>query len=411
MALKKKKICVSRQKKTVEQKVSAPSTVGVYGQVDATNFSAVQQLWGLGGNHWYYIPSKASNGFEPRQSTPVFINSNLDTYMAMTTSPDITAGDFKGELEREHLNCFPKLGEIRVYALMMKQNSSLYCLPDTFPIKHAFNGSKGTWFIYMEASVSSTFGNPWSSKCVADDFCNRATDITECKSKNRIKRALCAKAVLKGFVRAVHLSRIKKEKKKVNRKRFKNYTPRRVENRRLRRTGGTHETEQLDNREVPHFERSGLFETGIENEHRREPNSIPVPSKTLSESVSVSVSGIIKKYFSNDDEVTSSSEQLKSRTDDKCLRRESYTTPCYKVRARPKMILSSLPVEPSSGTLPNGRKRPEVGKRLLIAANNLRISATKQKSAFSLCRDGRLLVPKSSTLVRTLVFDIRDEDD
>ncbi|KAK2999164.1 hypothetical protein RJ639_022608 [Escallonia herrerae] len=338
---------------------------------------------------------------------PVFINSNLDTHMAMTTSLDITAGDFKNF----------------VLNVQVKQNSSLYCLPDTFPIKHAFNGSQGTWFIYMEASVSSMFGNPRSSKCVADDFYNRSTNITECKSKSRIKRVLYAKAVLKGFLRAVHLSRIKKEKKKVNRKGLKNYTPRRVENWHLRRTGETRETEQLDKREAPHFERSGLFETGIENEHRRGPNSIPVPSKTLSESVSVSVSGIIKKYFSNDDEVTSSSEvnfaaiqhrpaqQLKSRTDDKCLRRESYTTPCYKVRARPKMILSSLPVEPSSGTLPNGRRRPEVGKRLLIASNNLRISATKQKPAFSLCRDGRLLVPKSSTLVRTLVFDIRDEDD
>ncbi|KAI8536851.1 hypothetical protein RHMOL_Rhmol10G0288100 [Rhododendron molle] len=54
------------------------------------------------------------------------------------------------EIERAHLNCFPKVGEIRADGLMVKKKSFFYHLPDSLPIKHVFQGAKGTWFIHIE---------------------------------------------------------------------------------------------------------------------------------------------------------------------------------------------------------------------------------------------------------------------
>ncbi|XP_058185360.1 uncharacterized protein LOC131302635 isoform X2 [Rhododendron vialii] len=54
------------------------------------------------------------------------------------------------EIERTHLNCFPKVGEIRADGLMVKKKSFFYHLPDSLPIKHVFQGAKGTWFIHIE---------------------------------------------------------------------------------------------------------------------------------------------------------------------------------------------------------------------------------------------------------------------
>ncbi|XP_057465559.1 uncharacterized protein LOC130755203 isoform X2 [Actinidia eriantha] len=87
-----------------------------------------------------------------RVKTPAFIDTNLGTHIAIDVCPDITASDFKRYIEGAHLNCFPKVGEITV-----KRKSHFYHLPDSFPIKHAFQGSKRTWLIHMEACSQSGF--------------------------------------------------------------------------------------------------------------------------------------------------------------------------------------------------------------------------------------------------------------
>ncbi|XP_057765453.1 uncharacterized protein LOC130986164 isoform X4 [Salvia miltiorrhiza] len=51
--------------------------------------------------------------------TAVFTETNLGTCLAVPASPDITADDFKREVERAHLNCFPEFGTIRVKAVMV----------------------------------------------------------------------------------------------------------------------------------------------------------------------------------------------------------------------------------------------------------------------------------------------------
>ncbi|KAA8527074.1 hypothetical protein F0562_008697 [Nyssa sinensis] len=103
------------------------------------------------------MPSKASS-----VGVPVFTDTNLGTRLAVAIPPDTTAGDFKRELERAHLNCFPKLGKIRIHGLMVKRKSCFYHLPESLPIKHAFQGLKGTWFLHMEAC-------PWGGFDKADE--------------------------------------------------------------------------------------------------------------------------------------------------------------------------------------------------------------------------------------------------
>ncbi|XP_058112658.1 uncharacterized protein LOC131255809 [Magnolia sinica] len=83
---------------------------------------------------------------------PVFTETNLGTRIAISTPPDITTGDLKRKLGREHYLCFPNLGEVRVHALMVKRKSCFYHLPDSLLIKNAFQGLKGSWFLRMSAT-------------------------------------------------------------------------------------------------------------------------------------------------------------------------------------------------------------------------------------------------------------------
>ena len=72
-------------------------------------------------------------------------------------------------------------------------------------------------------------------------------------------------------------------------------------------------------------------------------------------------------------------------------------------------LLTDIRSKPSR----NKFKRTEVGKCLVVASNKLGISANTQKYASDLCRlgDQKLSVPKSSSLVRGIVFEISDGDE
>ncbi|KAJ4725297.1 COP1-interacting protein 4.1 [Melia azedarach] len=84
------------------------------------------------------------------EEVAVFTDTNLGTRIAMAVSPGISVGDFK-KLERTHFSCFPRIGEIKVCGLLVKRKASFYHLPNSMPIKHVFQGLKGTWFLHVEA--------------------------------------------------------------------------------------------------------------------------------------------------------------------------------------------------------------------------------------------------------------------
>jgi hypothetical protein len=58
-------------------------------------------------------------------------------------------------------------------------------------------------------------------------------------------------------------------------------------------------------------------------------------------------------------------------------------------------------------------ERSRVGKCLVLASSNLRISGSKQKPAISLCRlrGEKMLEPNFSSMIRNLVFEMSDSDD
>ncbi|XP_065875175.1 uncharacterized protein [Euphorbia lathyris] len=93
----------------------------------------------------------------------VFTDTNIDTHIAMPVSPDITATDFKRELERRHLSFFPALGEIEAHEVMVRRKNCFYHLTESLPIKYAFQGLKGRWFLHVGVHLVEKDGS-----CITD---------------------------------------------------------------------------------------------------------------------------------------------------------------------------------------------------------------------------------------------------
>ncbi|CAK7354754.1 unnamed protein product [Dovyalis caffra] len=108
------------------------------------------------------MESSPSNG-----EVAVFTDTNMGTHIAMGISPDIIVADFKRELEKRHIDCFPELGEIKVYELMVKRKNCFYHLPESLPIKYAFQGLKGNWFLHVTVRPPNSFANQHLPQCLA----------------------------------------------------------------------------------------------------------------------------------------------------------------------------------------------------------------------------------------------------
>ena len=88
-------------------------------------------------------------------STPmilIFVDTNMDTHLALSTSPSETIDDLRAKIRKGHLSCFPHLGEIDVGSLMVKRKSLFYHLVDSMLVGSAFHGLKGTRFLLVEIS-------------------------------------------------------------------------------------------------------------------------------------------------------------------------------------------------------------------------------------------------------------------
>lgn len=132
----------------------------------------------------------------------------------------------------------------------------------------------------------------------------------------------------------------------------------------------------------------------------------PLPKQTSERpSESLSVSGVIKKYFmvSDDDEVTSNNSKPP------VLKYVPKTPPTMSnVRASRDRKKSSMSNVRASR---DKKKSSGVGKRLIVAANNLGISASDKKPVISLCKYkcGKLSMLETSSIVRHPIFEIGDE--
>lgn len=279
-----------------------------------------------------------------------------------------------------------------------------------------FPGFKRNMVIHAEARPWSDSNESGLSECVVAEIRDRTsnsikvTDSLEpkipvssanknhvnCKrKKNGIKRIPYAKVALQVILANTHRSK-KKKRKRVTENCSLHCTVKGLEKGCLSRNGG----DTAEEREL-----SAILENH---------------SETLSESLSVS--GIIKKYFSDYEEVSLSSnftsranqsqrkKRLMTRTDSNCSKSKVSGISQFTPKTPPRVLPFPLSTDLSSKTSRNIVKRTGVGNRLVVASNNLGISV---KSATGLCRfgDRKLSVPKSSSFVRSIVFEISDTDE
>ncbi|RZC79440.1 hypothetical protein C5167_003625 [Papaver somniferum] len=86
----------------------------------------------------------------------VFVETNLNTRFAVGITDNDTVGNLKEKISSVHLNCFPVLGKINVSAIKVKRNKHLYQIPDSILVKIVFERVKGTWFLYVDATVEKS---------------------------------------------------------------------------------------------------------------------------------------------------------------------------------------------------------------------------------------------------------------
>ncbi|XP_010450481.1 PREDICTED: uncharacterized protein LOC104732613 [Camelina sativa] len=81
----------------------------------------------------------------------VFVETNLDTCLALPVHKDEIISDFKDKLRKEHKQAFPKIGEINVSALKVKRRRKFYHFSESMNVFKAFDGISTDWFMYVDA--------------------------------------------------------------------------------------------------------------------------------------------------------------------------------------------------------------------------------------------------------------------
>ncbi|KAI3910275.1 hypothetical protein MKX01_030101 [Papaver californicum] len=93
---------------------------------------------------------KPSSTIESTDPT-VFIDTALDTHLALTITNNDSVLHLKKKIMSEHFQCFPMLGKIDVNAIKVKRKQCFYQLSDSMFVKSVFDGVEGTWFLYVDA--------------------------------------------------------------------------------------------------------------------------------------------------------------------------------------------------------------------------------------------------------------------
>ncbi|KAE9454669.1 hypothetical protein C3L33_13415, partial [Rhododendron williamsianum] len=81
----------------------------------------------------------------------VFVDTSLNTHLAVIVSDSDTVSDLKKKIMSEHPLCFPNFGEIKINALKVKRKRCFYHLSNSMLVKSAFNGAKKCWFVSVDA--------------------------------------------------------------------------------------------------------------------------------------------------------------------------------------------------------------------------------------------------------------------
>lgn len=353
----------------------------------------------------------------------MFTRTSLGTRIVIAVSPETTVGDFKREFERAHLNCFQELGRIRVYGLKVKKKSCFYNLPESFPLKHISENLKNH-LLHIEVYHLKNQSGPTKSQGV--EICNHLFDPKDVPKSNEVqkfvatrknnrisnrrgKRNLCFRSLLWEFPRSVHFL---KRKKKCSKRRRKRNTA--AENTVHRFQRGPN----ISGVTISQFTSSADGNCGKVVDDS--PQKV-CSSEIISESISVS--SIIKRYFTNYDEVTSSSRFSDSAlpTVNKEYSREiasNYHNREFDMSlplavGTPPQILQPHSLDQHWTKSSRSMNGKNIGRRLIAAAENIGVHLSKKSPILSLCkyRNRNPSVPNSSAPMKDLIFGISDEGD
>ncbi|KAL5760032.1 hypothetical protein ACOSQ2_018870 [Xanthoceras sorbifolium] len=97
-------------------------------------------------------PSFASDSGGAAPYNTVFVDTSLDTHLALIVSDTDTVSDLKKKILYEHPLCFPNIGGIDIHALKVKRRGHFYHLSDSMFVKSAFDGICKSWFLSVDAS-------------------------------------------------------------------------------------------------------------------------------------------------------------------------------------------------------------------------------------------------------------------
>ncbi|XP_059279129.1 uncharacterized protein LOC132033231 [Lycium ferocissimum] len=318
---------------------------------------------------------------------PVFTDTNLGTRIVVPLSPHATPYHFKREVERTHLNCFSEMGQIKVDAVMVERNSCFYHLSGNFPLKHVFQHQEGFRSLHVQvhqyglgSSELDHDDNVTSSPTkLRTSTTSTKSDKLKCQGKvKKLKRFAWLRSRLLDVLRIVHLSKKKKKKKKKKKER--------------NRAREMNTFNCLEGSEEPIV----VSTYGCEGKEQ----SFCPAAECEDSSEAISVSGIIRKYFSSYDEVNSSSrfshqgaQTLKGNhtrvgTNLRDLNVEcALLSPCS---AKTPRQISNESVSRASN---NKSKGIEIGSRIVSASKSL-----------SSLRSTRLL-PRSASHIQNLAFE------
>ncbi|XP_016902960.1 uncharacterized protein LOC103501255 isoform X1 [Cucumis melo] len=323
---------------------------------------------------------------------------------------------FPGEVERVHFNCFPSIGEIKVDGFMVKQNSNFYHLPDTLLTKLA-SRLEVMQFLHVKARPLNEFIEP----CIPENAncspnLNYATYPMErrgymgtaCKSKIRINGK---KHIRKRFQRQNCLSRLvgrgvlawntRRKRKITNKKQVLEHMEKNSD------TKGLIKDVDNPNGSIDTLSYHCVPNDEVRTTKRRLASSSLVEAATDSElsSEAMSVSSIIKRYFSSNDIESSISNQ--SRCDITQIRPEEYLKMKKNMGRGPSLLPLKVPFKPC----PQKAERSKLGKRLVMASYNLGISPIRGRPEISLCNAKGKKFQEMMTLAKSSCFEISDSED
>ncbi|KAJ0988220.1 hypothetical protein J5N97_006576 [Dioscorea zingiberensis] len=412
---------------------------------------------------------------------PLFVDSNLGTHLAISVSPDITVTLLKDKLACEHVHCFPNFGDIKAHKLMVKRKSFLYHLPDSMVIKYAFQGLSCSWFIHMETTnlfetqevslpseLQQTTVHGTHQKAeplkVNSNASSRQLLIfqDQRKESSTIHKGLTETGVLASDVKKNRdhyasggsLKETAVGESACSAKGMKISEP----------DSGLH----LNKRKHKKDDNTPEFQVSDENGKQhlsKYMNSCRTVTPSCSLSENTSITGIIFRYFSESDEVSSCSCRYKNTTETekttKIRKRSNAHNVCssyaaeldaeqsdqgsFNVKKRkkvsnfmamdesksnqcgtketvdsamvnstptstPRMFSLHSPLDKSMNASSGISHRIKVGNRLVQAATNIRLSASMRKSPISLLnhQSRRCMSSNSRQPVRHLVFEIND---